>query len=75
MNFLTNDELKNRHICAAHFSESSFHQGNKRCRLLGPAIPLPFQIDIIETTATNDHQMEIGKHFNIILKKRFYILF
>ena len=60
MDSLTNDELKNRHICAAHFPLSNFHQASTRSRLLGPAVPIPFDID--DTMPVEQH-MEIGETF------------
>lgn len=41
--FLTNEELRSRYICAAHFHTSSIRKVNIRSRLIGPAVPINYQ--------------------------------
>lgn len=67
MDSLSNEELRRRYICAAHFLPSDIHSG-VRSRLIGPAIPVHFQsIESGEGTSnqtleTADANIEDGEY-------------
>lgn len=73
LDFLTNDELSRRFICAAHFSPLQIHRGNVRSRLLGPAVPVHFSDCGTQSSAdpSNQESMQTG---NFLFYSKIFIL-
>lgn len=56
---MSNEELRRRYICAAHFLPSSIHKGIIRSRLIGPAIPVHFRSVEVEEGTSNPTNMDV----------------